>query len=177
MFPLTLHTFCKLLLLAEPHAFLPVMLPGISKIRWVDILRCSSLKYVLHWASQVVLAVKDLPTNAGHITSVGSIPGSRRSLGGGHGNSLLYSWLENPMDREAYQAILFMGLQKKKGGGGHGWSFLACKQLLHYVLLPWILFVDPTLDFELCEERRQFLLISILILFISILNSITVPEM
>ena len=29
----------------------------------------------------------------------GSIPGSGRSPGGGHGNPLQYSCLENPMDR------------------------------------------------------------------------------
>ena len=29
------------------------------------------------------------------------IPGSGRSPGGGHGNPLQYSYLENPMDREA----------------------------------------------------------------------------
>ena len=30
---------------------------------------------------------------------LGSIPGSGRSLGGGHGNPLQYSFLENAMDR------------------------------------------------------------------------------
>jgi len=35
---------------------------------------------------------------------VGSIPRSGRSLGGGHGNPLQYSCLENPMDRGAWQA-------------------------------------------------------------------------
>ena len=42
--------------------------------------------------------VKNLPANAG---DTGSIPGSRRSPRGGHGNPLQYSCLENPMDREA----------------------------------------------------------------------------
>ena len=32
----------------------------------------------------------------------GSIPGSGRSPGGGNGNPLGYSCLENPMDREAW---------------------------------------------------------------------------
>ena len=32
--------------------------------------------------------------------AVGSIPGSGRSLGGGHGNPLQYSCLENPMEEE-----------------------------------------------------------------------------
>ena len=39
---------------------------------------------------------KESTRNAG---DVGSIPGLGRSPGGGHGNSLQYSCLENPMDR------------------------------------------------------------------------------
>ena len=46
--------------------------------------------------------VKNLPANAGYIKDVGSIPGSGRSPGGGHGNPLQYSCLENPMDRRAW---------------------------------------------------------------------------
>ena len=46
--------------------------------------------------------VKNPPANAG---DPGSIPGSGRSSGGGHGNPLQYSCLENPMDREAWWAI------------------------------------------------------------------------
>ena len=37
---------------------------------------------------------------------VGSIPGSGRSLEGGHGNLLQYSYLENSMDRGAWQTIV-----------------------------------------------------------------------
>ena len=50
--------------------------------------------------------VKNLLTNMGDIRDVGSIPGSGRSPGGGPGNLLQYSYLENPMDRRAYQAIV-----------------------------------------------------------------------
>ena len=50
--------------------------------------------------------VKHLPANAGDIRDAGSIPGLRRSPGGGHGNSLWYSRLENPMDRGAWQAMV-----------------------------------------------------------------------
>ena len=57
-------------------------------------------------ASQVALVVKNLPANAGDIRDVGSIPGSGRSPGGEHGNSLQYSCLENPMERGAWQAIV-----------------------------------------------------------------------
>ena len=45
--------------------------------------------------------VKNLPTNAGDKRDAGSNPGSGRSLGGGHGNPLQYSCLENPMGRVA----------------------------------------------------------------------------
>ena len=53
-------------------------------------------------ASRVVLVVKNPLANAG---DTGSIPGSERSPGGGHGSPLQYSCLENPMDRVAWQAI------------------------------------------------------------------------
>ena len=50
--------------------------------------------------------VKNLSANAGDIRDMGSIPGSGRPPGGGHGNSIQYSCLENPMDRGAWQAIV-----------------------------------------------------------------------
>ena len=58
------------------------------------------------WVLQVVLVVKNLPANAGNIRDLGSIPGSRRSPEGGHGNPFQYSCLENPMDRGARQAAV-----------------------------------------------------------------------
>ena len=48
--------------------------------------------------------VKNLPANAG-ATDVGSIPGLGRSAAG-NGKSLQYSFLENPMERGAWQAIV-----------------------------------------------------------------------
>ena len=45
--------------------------------------------------------VRNPHANAG---DAGSIPGWGRSLGGGRGNPLQYSCLENPMDREAWWA-------------------------------------------------------------------------
>ena len=50
---------------------------------------------------QVALVVKNLLANAGEVRNAGSIPGSGRSLGGGHGNPLQYSCLENSLDRGA----------------------------------------------------------------------------
>ena len=46
--------------------------------------------------------LKDPPANTGDARDLGLIPGSGRSLGGGNGNPLQYSSLENPMDRGAW---------------------------------------------------------------------------
>ena len=50
--------------------------------------------------------VKNLPANAGAAGYMGWIPGSGRSPGGGNGNPLQYSCLENPMDRGAWRATV-----------------------------------------------------------------------
>ena len=50
--------------------------------------------------------VKNSPADAGDTRDKGSILGSRRSPGGGNGNPLQYSYLENPMDRGAWQAAV-----------------------------------------------------------------------
>ena len=44
----------------------------------------------------MALVVRNLPTNAGDIKDVDSIPGLGKSPGEGHGNPLQYSCLENP---------------------------------------------------------------------------------
>ena len=68
--------------------------------------------------------VKNLPANAGDL---GSIPGSGISPGGGNGNPLQYSCLENPMDRGAWQATQSMGLQRV----GYDWAHRqGCKNTL-----------------------------------------------
>ena len=64
-------------------------------------------------ASREALVVKNLPAIAGDIRDVGSIPGLGRSPGGGHGNPLLYSCLENPMDRETWQAAVHRVAQSR----------------------------------------------------------------
>ena len=56
------------------------------------------------WGFPGGAVVNNLPANAG---DAGLIPGSRRSLGKGNGNHLLC--MENPMDREAWWAIVHRG--------------------------------------------------------------------
>ena len=57
-------------------------------------------------ASQVALAVKNLPANARDARDAGSSPGTGRSPGGGHGNPLQYSHWRISMDRGARWATV-----------------------------------------------------------------------
>ena len=54
----------------------------------------------------MALVVKNPPADARDARDVGSIPGSERSSGGGNGNVLQYSCLENPTDRGAWQTTV-----------------------------------------------------------------------
>ena len=65
--------------------FLPVSLYRLNGLPW--------------WLS----GKKNPPANAG---DMGSIPGLGRSPGEGSGNPIQYSCLRNPMDREAWRAII-----------------------------------------------------------------------
>ena len=56
--------------------------------------------------AQVVLVVKNPPTNAGDIRDAGSIPGLGRCPGEGNGNPPQYSCLENIMNRGAWRATV-----------------------------------------------------------------------
>ena len=57
-------------------------------------------------ASLVALLVRNPSASAGDVRDVVSISGSGRSPGGGHGNPLQHSCLENPMDRGAWQTTV-----------------------------------------------------------------------
>ena len=55
--------------------------------------------------------VKNPPANVG---DTGSIPGWGRSPGGGNGNPLQYSHLENSMDRGAWKASVHGAAKSQK---------------------------------------------------------------
>ena len=59
----------------------------------------------ISWDLAVVL-VKNPPANEGDVRDMGLVPGSGRYPVEGHGNPLQYTYLENPMDRGAWQAIV-----------------------------------------------------------------------
>ena len=94
--------------------------------------------YLSQRASQVALMVKDLPASAGDVRDLGSIPGPGRYLGGGHGNPLQYSCLENPMNRGAWWASIHRVAKsltqlKRLSTAGHG-GFFSCSM---WDLIPW----------------------------------------
>ena len=83
---------------------------------WQHLYYCNPCGFIIYmfdiWykslslASQVVLVVKNLPVNAGDLRDLSLIPESGRCPGGGYGNPLQYSCLENPMDRGTWRATV-----------------------------------------------------------------------
>ena len=71
----------------------------------------------------MVLVVKNLSANAEDTRDAGSVPEPERSSGGGLGNPLQYSSLENPMDRGDWQATVYTIAV------GHDWSNLSMHAL------------------------------------------------
>ena len=107
--------FCPFVPWALHSLILPApILPSLC-VGWVTLvgrgLCVLLLSFTNIWASQLVLVVKNLPSNARDIRKVGLILESERSPGGGHGNQ--YSCLENSMDRGAWQATVH-GITKNR---------------------------------------------------------------
>ena len=85
----------------------------------------------------------------------GSIPGLGRSPGGGHGNPLQYSCLENPMDREPGR-LQFMELRRVR----HNWSDLAHMHGLSLVMVSmgyssWNVQASYFGGFSCCRGRAE----------------------
>ena len=88
---------------------------------------------------------KEPSANAGDIRDAGAIPGSGRYPGGGLGNPLQYSCLENPMDRGAWWATVH-GIAKS-------WTWLKrLSTLRHSVSLVLLMQVFPWLNAVLSSE-------------------------
>ena len=56
--------------------------------------------------------IKNPSANAGDLRDLGSIPGLGRSPGGGHGNPLQDSCLENPHGQRSLAGLQSMGSQR-----------------------------------------------------------------
>ena len=61
----------------------------------------------------MVLVVKNPLANAGDIRDVGLIPGLGRPPGGGYGNLVQYSCLDNPMDRGVWWATIHRVVKRR----------------------------------------------------------------
>ena len=70
----------------------------------------NNISYVL-LVSILSQLLKNPPANAGDAGNPGSIPGSGRSSGEGNGYLLHCSYLENPMDKGAWQAAVHGGTE------------------------------------------------------------------
>ena len=86
--------------------------------------------FLPQWGFSGGSVVKKPPVNAG---DAGLIPGSGRSLGGGHGNPLKYSCLENPMTEEP---------GRLQSMGSQSWTQL--KQFSTHVHMQWTSLVAQT---------------------------------
>ena len=94
------RSFSKMLLFSGPiQLLLPVFASYLLLNTFLPFFSPNSM---FDWVSQVTVVVKNPPAIAGDVRDTGSLPGSRRSPGGGHGNPLQYSCLENPLEREAW---------------------------------------------------------------------------
>ena len=97
-----IYTLLLASLVAQTVTNLPAITPWVGKIPWrrksqpTPVFLPGELSNTHTQASQVVLLVKNPPASEGDRRDVGSMPGSGRSPGGGHGNPLEYSCLENP---------------------------------------------------------------------------------
>ena len=93
-------------------AFWGIHLKNLVYWSIVDAQCCVSLCCTAEWFSCTCTSIHFLRGFPGgtsgkeDVRDEGSIPGSGRSPGGGHGNPLQYSCLENPLDRGAWRAII-----------------------------------------------------------------------
>ena len=88
--------------------------------------------------------VKNPLANARDIRNTGSIPGSGRFPGEGHGSPLQYSCLENPMDRGAWWATVQAVAQ----------SWIPLKRLISH---SWLSLGERYWDVEKAKEPTQVL--------------------
>ena len=89
--------------------------PGNVCAVWVVLMHLDT--FLILWTRMALVYAK-----AGDVRDRGSVPGSGRSPGGGQGNALQYSCLENPMTEEP-GGLQSIGSQR----GRHNWGDLAYK--------------------------------------------------
>ena len=88
----------------HPTSPFPIWYPYIYSLHWCLYL-CFANKIIYTIFLGFPGGAKELACQCGS-KDAGSIPGLGRSPGGGHGNPLQYSFLENPKDRGAWRATV-----------------------------------------------------------------------
>ena len=83
-----------------------VMIGALFSIRQIQRKVFALSKATICYGLSRWCVVKHLPPDAGDAGDEGLIPGSGRSPGGGNGNPLQYSCLENPTDRGPWWATV-----------------------------------------------------------------------
>ena len=68
---------------------------------------CGKVNICIYFHIGTSLVAQTVKASAYNAGDQDSVPGMRRSPGGGNGNPLQYSCLENLMDREAWQARVY----------------------------------------------------------------------
>ena len=97
--------------------------------------------------------VKNPPADAG---DTGSIPGSGRSPGGGHGTPLQYSCLENPMDRGAWRATVQGVVKSRTRPSTHRKDTMRKKLVSMCVCVHWAGVSDVHYRGEEKTPRKKF---------------------
>ena len=110
---------------------------GLSMEQWIE-----KMWHILMGPPRRIM-VKNLPASAGATRDLGSFHGLGRSPGGGHGNPLQYSCLENSMDRGAWWATVH--------GAAQNQTWL--KQLSTHT---WYIFIHSTVKYYSRERRKSF---------------------
>ena len=100
--------------------------------------------------------VKNLPASAGDARDTGSIPGSGGSPGGGNGNLVQYSCLENPMDRGAWQATVHGAAKSRTRLSTHAQCGNVNPNLLTYPSPPSLLLTLSYFIFFFLHFRLYF---------------------
>ena len=89
------------------HLLLLPLCPEVHSL-YLHLYSCPTNRLIcsIFWTSQVALAVKNLPANAGDIRDLGSIPRLGRSPGVGNGTPPQHSCLDKAMDRGTWRATV-----------------------------------------------------------------------
>ena len=114
----------------------------------------------------MVLVIKNLPANARDIRDAGSIPELGRSSGGGHGNPLQYSCLENPYGQRSLVGYSLWGGKEldMTEATEHACSMHTILQSYLLTLLLFLFFMIPIL-----VGMIRYLIVFVCLMFIWLL--------